>query len=189
MSPQQEVVIMPVELCHHVKEDGISCHSPALRGEGYCYFHVRYKGHPLRTWRNLRRLCGWHFTRRSMSSLSGIEAHLKRVEMALASGCPDPQRARLIRYGLRQMATNARYMEAMEAGKTQTGASINHGDSIFCDNSFKMNSVRRNSPQATDSKSAKWKGIHLISTQKGKSVPSKRSPASSATMKSPRSSE
>jgi len=25
---------MPAELCHHVKEDGISCHSPALRGLG-----------------------------------------------------------------------------------------------------------------------------------------------------------
>ena len=81
---------MPVELCHHVKEDGISCHSPALRGLGYCHFHLRYKGHRLRTWRNRHRICGWHFTKRSVSSLYAIAANLKRVEMALAGGCSDP---------------------------------------------------------------------------------------------------
>ena len=180
---------MPVELCHHVKGDGVSCHSPALRGQGYCYFHVRYKGHPLRTWRNLRRLCGWHFTSRSVSTLAGIEDHLKRVEAALASGCSDPKRARLIRYGLQVMAANVRYMKATEARKPQTSAPISPENSIFCDNSFKMKSVRRNSRQAADSKSAKWKGIHLISAQKGKTAVAQRSPASGATMKFPRSSE
>jgi hypothetical protein len=32
----------PVKHCRHVKEDGIACGSPALRGENYCHFHLRY---------------------------------------------------------------------------------------------------------------------------------------------------
>ncbi len=193
---------MPVQLCHHVKEDGISCHSPAMRGEGYCYFHVRYKGRPLRTWRNRHHLFGWRFTPRSLSSLPAIQASLKKVEMALAAGCADPQRARLIRYGLQQMAANARYMEAKKAAKTakpsrsgshpdRAGGPINPNNSIFCDNSFKTNSLPVDSPQATDSTGAQGEGIHLVGSSgiasKGKSAPSKRSPASGATMKFPRS--
>jgi len=111
---------MPVELCHHVKEDGISCQSPALRGLGYCHFHLRYKGHRLRTWRNRQRIGGRHFTKKSVSSQYAIAANLKRVEMALSGGCSDPGRVRLIGYGLRQMAADARYMEATKAAKTKT---------------------------------------------------------------------
>jgi hypothetical protein len=33
---------MSVKLCQHRKEDGIPCYSPALHGQGYCYFHLRY---------------------------------------------------------------------------------------------------------------------------------------------------
>jgi len=103
---------MPVELCHHVKEDGISCHSPALRGLGYCHFHLRYKGHRLRTWRNQQRIGGWRFPQSMATNLNAIEASLKRVEMALSAGTVDAKRARLIRYGLRMAASNLRYAEA-----------------------------------------------------------------------------
>ena len=27
--------------CHHIKEDGQKCHSPAMRESAYCYFHGR----------------------------------------------------------------------------------------------------------------------------------------------------
>ncbi|MGO9519144.1 MAG: hypothetical protein ACLPND_19095 [Candidatus Korobacteraceae bacterium] len=36
----------PFKYCRHVKEDGVPCGSPPLRGENYCHFHLRYKGYP-----------------------------------------------------------------------------------------------------------------------------------------------
>jgi len=167
---------MRVELCHHVKEDGISRHSPALRGLGYCHFHLRYKGHRLRTWRNRQRIGGWHFTKRSVSSPYAIAANLKRVEVALASGCSDPERVRLIGYGLRQMASDARYMEATKAAKTapppepskaqaRTGAPVKPDKSIFCDKSFEINYVPRNHGQVIDSTGAWGEGYTANKTQ------------------------
>ena len=38
----REAAMKPVKHCRHVKEDGIACGSPALRGENYCHFHLRY---------------------------------------------------------------------------------------------------------------------------------------------------
>lgn len=101
---------MFVKLCQHRKEDGKLCRSPALRGQNYCHFHIRYKGYPLRTWPNRRRLGGWHFTRAMALDLKAAEAMLKRVERALFSGrCSDPRRARVIRYGLQGMVSDLRY--------------------------------------------------------------------------------
>ncbi|MGO9519588.1 MAG: hypothetical protein ACLPND_21330 [Candidatus Korobacteraceae bacterium] len=102
----------PVKHCRHVKEDGIACGSPALRGQSYCHFHLRYKGYPLRAWPNKGRLGGWRLTRRTAFNLKAAEANLKRVEKMLASGtCSDAQRAGLIRYALQMMVSNLRYMQ------------------------------------------------------------------------------
>ena len=101
-----------VRHCRHMKEDGIACHSPALGGESYCHFHLRYKGYPLRTWLNKRRLGGLHFTRSTALNLKAAEAQLKRVDKMLLSGtCPDPERARMLRYGLQMAVHDLRYME------------------------------------------------------------------------------
>ena len=102
----------PVKHCRHVKEDGIACGSPALRGQSYCHFHLRYKGYPLRTWPNKRRLGGWHFTLRTALNLKAAEADLKRVERALSSGsCPDPARARMVRWALQTIVSDLRRMQ------------------------------------------------------------------------------
>jgi hypothetical protein len=102
-----------VNYCRHVKEDGIPCGSPPLRGENYCHFHLRYKRYPLRTWRNKNRLGGWHFTPGMALNLKAAQAALKRVERALSSGtCADPKRARLIRCALQMIVSDLRYMHA-----------------------------------------------------------------------------
>jgi hypothetical protein len=120
-----EVARMKVELCHHVKEDGISCHSPALRGRGYCFFHLRYKGYPLRTWRNRHRIGGWRFKPSMAHNLKAVEASLKRVEIALSSGnCVDPERARIIRYGLRLMAADLRRQQHQPSRDQDTKITI-----------------------------------------------------------------
>ena len=96
-----------------MKQDGIRCGSPPLRGQNYCHFHLRYKGYPLRTWPNKRRLGGWHFTRGTAMNLKAAQAALKRVERELASGtCPDPERARTIRHALQILVSDLRYMQA-----------------------------------------------------------------------------
>ena len=102
----------PFRYCCHVKEDGIPCGSPALRGESYCHYHVRYKGYPLRTWPNRRRLGGLHFTRGTALNIKAAEANLKRIERLLASGsCTDPERAHVIRYGLQMQIHDLRDMQ------------------------------------------------------------------------------
>ncbi|HYL13004.1 MAG TPA: hypothetical protein VEV41_08205 [Terriglobales bacterium] len=30
-------------ICEHIKNDGIRCGSPALRGRSFCYFHKRWR--------------------------------------------------------------------------------------------------------------------------------------------------
>ncbi len=32
-----------IPLCNHIKDDGVQCGSPALRGKGFCYFHQRQR--------------------------------------------------------------------------------------------------------------------------------------------------
>ena len=101
----------PFNYCRHLKEDGIPCGSPPLRGENYCHFHLRYKGYPLRPW-NRRRLGGLHFTRGMAFNLKAAQAALKRVEKLLSSGtCSDPKRAGMIRYALQMMVSDLRYMQ------------------------------------------------------------------------------
>jgi len=102
-----------IKHCRHVKEDGIACGSPPLRGENYCHYHLRYKGYPLRTWRNQQRLGGLHFTRGMALNLKAAEANLKRIDRLLSSGtCSDPKRAGVIRYGLQMQIHELRYMTA-----------------------------------------------------------------------------
>jgi len=118
-----------VRHCRHVKEDGIVCHSPALRGQSYCHFHLRYKRYPLRTWGNQLRLAGFRLTRGTALNLKVAEANLKRVERLLASGtCSDPKRARTIRWGLQTIVSDLRRMqEEREIGELILGGEMAPG--------------------------------------------------------------
>jgi len=39
---------MEFRTCDHLKEDGVYCNSPALRGRDYCYFHLNLRGRRLK---------------------------------------------------------------------------------------------------------------------------------------------
>ncbi len=40
-------ILATIPQCHHIKDDGIRCGSPALRGKDLCYFHLRQaRRHP-----------------------------------------------------------------------------------------------------------------------------------------------
>src|SRR5271157_1019202 len=133
------------KLCHHVKENGISCHSPAVRGEGYCHFHLRYKGHRLRTWRN-RRAEPWHLKLPVLDNMDAVRASIKQVKEAMSTNRMDGKTARLMLYGLRLAAANVRAIESAE--RHQLSAS----ESIVCCKPIGMNSVRENSSQLHGSK-------------------------------------
>jgi hypothetical protein len=79
--------------CRHMKEDGIACHSPALRGESYCHAHLRYKGHRLRTWRSRRMLGVKDLHLPPPDDLGSILFSLNEVIQALAAGSLDPDEA------------------------------------------------------------------------------------------------
>ena len=79
--------------CRHVKEDGIACGSPALRGESYCHFHLRYKGHRLRTWRARRRLTVSDLHLPAPDDIYAIQFSLNEVVQAVASGRLDDDEA------------------------------------------------------------------------------------------------
>ena len=39
---------MPINHCRHIKEDGVFCQGPPLRGREYCRFHLRALGRRMR---------------------------------------------------------------------------------------------------------------------------------------------
>jgi hypothetical protein len=82
--------------CRHILPKGTKCHSPALRGKVYCYFHDR-----------LERLeqDGQRFTQEPLclpplEDAHGIQMALTLVLSALGSGRLDQRKAGLFLYGL-----------------------------------------------------------------------------------------
>ena len=100
-----------IRLCKHVKEDGVSCGSPAVRGERYCCHHLRYKGYALRTWR-VRDPQPWRLRLLPLTSLSAIQTNLDRVARAEDAGHLTPRTAGLMRYGLHLAASSLRFVES-----------------------------------------------------------------------------
>jgi len=96
------------KLCHHLKEDGISCHSPAVSGESYCFFHLRYKGHRLRTWRGRRSGGVWTLHLPPPADLASIQFSLWKVMQALAAGRLDVKQGGSLLYGLDRAAAKLR---------------------------------------------------------------------------------
>jgi hypothetical protein len=110
-----------VKLCKHIKQDGVSCHSPALHGEGYCCHHLRYKGYPLRTWR-IPYPEPWRLRLAPLDSLSSIHVSLDRVDRAEAAGHLAARTAGLMRYGLQLAASNLRFMQDSRLAGRNGGA-------------------------------------------------------------------
>jgi hypothetical protein len=93
---------MSVPLCVHIKEDGISCHSPALTGERHCHFHLRYKGYRLRTWRARRPV---HIQLPVLDSLVAVRFGMKQVREAMLGNKLDHKQAGLALYAMQILAS------------------------------------------------------------------------------------
>jgi len=88
--------------CRHIMPNGVRCHSPALRGTAYCYFHTR-----------LNRFAAEQSSGQDeplklsvLEDRSSIQIALAQVLNALASSKLDPRRAGLFLYGLQIASQN-----------------------------------------------------------------------------------
>ena len=101
-----------VRTCKHIMERGAFCQSPAQRGGVYCHAHLKLRR---RSWRMARARRRAGILRLPiLEDMQAIQPAQARVRVALEAGHIEEGHARLLRWGLRMMATNFRFMEKME---------------------------------------------------------------------------
>ena len=104
---------MPVELCRHIRPNGLQCQAVALKSSVFCYFHRRlHDSH--RVYRNtivarpdLRRQ-GAIFDLGTLEDRVAIQIAISKVVNALATNQIDLKHARALLYGLQLASANAR---------------------------------------------------------------------------------
>lgn len=98
---------MSVRICNHLKEDGIPCGSPTLRGKRLCYFHHRDQQRREFSGSIIRRadVLGPRLPR--MKSLFDVQAALAEVFNAIVDHRVSNQRAGRILFGLQRAAKPA----------------------------------------------------------------------------------
>src|ERR1017187_4716919 len=99
---------MSYRTCDHLKEDGVLCGSPALRGKKLCYFHQRDHKRTQYAAGVIRRadVLGPRLPR--MNSLGDVQAALAEVWTALATRRVPLQRASARLFNLQQAAISLR---------------------------------------------------------------------------------
>ena len=99
---------MPYKTCQHVKENGIFCSSPALKGRSYCYYHVRTRARRLSMANAQSEKRPWRLDLPPLEDMYAVQCAIGNVVEALAAGTLDSKRGGLILYGLQQAANNVR---------------------------------------------------------------------------------
>ena len=84
---------MSLRLCRYLKEDGLPCGSPAVRGQNLCYYHHRDQRNLLKFARDRRRaeVCDWKLP--PLHTLADIQKALHRIANELWNGRLDLERA------------------------------------------------------------------------------------------------
>lgn len=99
---------MPYKYCQHVKESGIFCSSPAVRGRDYCYYHARTRARRLAIAKAQSESQPWHLELPPLEDMHAVQTAVTNVIEALVAGALDCKRAGLILYGLQQASNNVR---------------------------------------------------------------------------------
>src|SRR5450631_2100247 len=97
---------MSVPICHHLKEDGVYCGSPALKGRNYCYFHLNLRGRRLKSARARRRGDNPSLNLPFPEDMHAVQVSLAEILWALAERRIDHKDAGLMLYALQQASTN-----------------------------------------------------------------------------------
>jgi hypothetical protein len=97
---------MSYATCDHLKEDGVYCDSPALRGQNFCYFHLNARARRMQAAQARRRgeTCRIHLP--VLEDMHAVQNSLMQVLDALADDRIDHKRAGLMLYVLQQASTN-----------------------------------------------------------------------------------
>lgn len=99
---------MPYKYCQHVKENGIFCSFPAVRGRAYCYYHVRSRARRLAMAKAQSEHRPWRLELPPLEDMYAVQTAVTNVIEALAAGSLDSKRAGVILYGLQQASNNVR---------------------------------------------------------------------------------
>jgi hypothetical protein len=97
---------MSFSTCDHLKEDGVYCDSPALRGQNFCYFHLDIRARRMQAAQARRRgeACRFHFP--VLEDMHAVQLSLTLVLDALADDRIDHKRAGLMLYTLQLASTS-----------------------------------------------------------------------------------
>ncbi len=97
---------MSYATCDHLKEDGVYCDYPALRGQNFCYFHLNVRARRMQAAQARRRgeTCRIHLP--VLEDMHAVQNSLMQVLDALADDRIDHKRAGLMLYALQQASTN-----------------------------------------------------------------------------------
>ena len=97
---------MSFATCDHLKEDGVYCDSPALRGQNFCYFHLDIRARRMQAAQARRRgeACRLHFP--VLEDMHAVQVSLTLVLDALADDRIDHKRAGLMLYTLQLASTS-----------------------------------------------------------------------------------
>ena len=101
---------MSYPTCDHLKQDGIVCGSPALRGQKLCYFHQRDNQRSQHLAQIRRRAQTLHLP--PLETLQQIQIALVEVITALAADRIEPQRASALLFALQQASVHLRMPKA-----------------------------------------------------------------------------
>jgi hypothetical protein len=89
-------ILTTIPQCHHIKDNGIRCGSPALRGKALCYFHLRQaRRHPA-------------FYISPLTDRASIQTVLSQVIRAAFAGHIEDERLRTMVYTLQIAISNLR---------------------------------------------------------------------------------
>lgn len=108
--------------CKYIKEDGQKCHSPAMRGSAYCYFHGRSSRRQARQSRALQKRDGEvRLDIPPLNSPGEILTALNQIMNALANGQITSRRASAMLYAV-QMAQKELNENPMAAFKIEASS-------------------------------------------------------------------
>jgi len=104
--------VLVIRTCRHVKNNGALCQAAAQKGSAYCRAHVQLHARTKKMARAGRTAS--HIRLPILDDMQAVQVARARVQVALEAGHIEEGRARLLRWGLRMMATTFRRMEQME---------------------------------------------------------------------------
>lgn len=109
ISSQKARPFLVIRTCKHIKDHGALGQAAALRGSRYCLHHVQLHKRSSKMARAGRRAGTLKLL--PLVDMHAVQINLARVRAAVEAGHLNQERARLMRWGLRQAAENLLFMQ------------------------------------------------------------------------------